>query len=133
MDRDVIINNGHFAFKAAFDEHEVVMRGIENVEIRDGIVYGGEPEKPIKIVDVKVLPDMMLLLRFNNEELRLFDAALLEGPVFEPLHDEKVFSKPVIDHGVITWLNGAIDCAPEYMYEHSYPQSREFAALPQFI
>jgi len=101
--------------------------------IRDGIVYGGEPEKPIKIVDVKVLPDMMLLLRFNNEELRLFDAALLEGPVFEPLHDEKVFSKPVIDHGVITWLNGAIDCAPEYMYEHSYPQSREFAAPPQFI
>ena len=98
--------------------------------VRDGIVYGGEPEKPIKIVDVKVLPDMMLLLRFNNEELRLFDAALLEGPVFEPLHDEKVFSKPVIDHGVITWLNGAIDCAPEYMYEHSYPQSREFAAPP---
>ena len=28
--------------------------------IKDGIVYGGEPEKPIKIEQVKVLPDMMM-------------------------------------------------------------------------
>ena len=26
-----------------------------------------------------------------------------------------------IEDGVVVWLNGAIDCAPEYMYEHSCP------------
>ena len=91
--------------------------------IRDGIVYGGEPEQPIKVDHVKVLPDMMMLIRFNNGELRLFDATLLEGPAFEPLHDEQVFSKPVIDHGVVTWQDGDIDCAPEFMYAHSYEYS----------
>ena len=91
--------------------------------IRDGIVYGGEPEQPIKVDHVKVLPDMMMLIRFNNGELRLFDATLLEGPVFEPLHNEQVFSNPNIDHGVVTWLDGDIDCAPEFMYAHSYEYS----------
>ena len=91
--------------------------------IRDGIVYGGEPEQPIKVDHVKALLDMIMLIHFNNGELRLFDAAILEGPVFEPLRDEQVFSKPVIDHGVVTWQDGSIDCAPEFMYAHSYEYS----------
>lgn len=91
--------------------------------IKDGIVYGGEPEKPIKVEQVKILPDMMMLLRFNNGELRLFDATVLDGPVFEPLRNEQVFSSAVIDHGVVTWMDGEIDCAPEYMYNHSYEYS----------
>ena len=91
--------------------------------IRDGIVYGGEPEQPIKVDHVKALPDMIMLIHFNNGELRLFDAAILEGPVFEPLRDEQVFSKPVIDHGVVTWQDGSIHCAPEFMYAHSYEYS----------
>lgn len=91
--------------------------------IKNDIVYGGEPDRPIKVEQVKVLPDMMLLIQFNNGELRLFDATVLEGPVFEPLRDEKVFSAPVVDHGVITWQNGEFDCAPEYMYRHSYEYS----------
>ena len=92
--------------------------------IRDGLVCGGEPEKPVKVEQVKVLPDMMLLIRFSNGELRLFDATTLEGPAFEPLRDNQIFSAPVIDHGVITWKDGEIDCAPEYMYEHSYEYSQ---------
>ena len=28
--------------------------------IRDGIVYGGEPERPIRAEQVKILPDMMI-------------------------------------------------------------------------
>ena len=85
--------------------------------------YGGDPEQPIKVDQVKVLPNMMLLLRFNNGELRLLDATALEGPVFEPLRDEQIFSAPVIDLGVVTWKDGEIDCAPEYMYSHSYEYS----------
>ena len=91
--------------------------------IMNGIVYGGEPKQPIKVQQVKVLPDKMLLIRFNNGETRLFDATMLEGPAYEPLRDENVFSEPVIDHGVVTWLQGAIDCAPEYMYRHSFEYS----------
>ena len=91
--------------------------------IMNGIVYGGEPKEPIKVQQVKVLPDKMLLIRFNNGETRLFDATMLEGPAYEPLRDENVFSEPVIDHGVVTWLQGAIDCAPEYMYRHSFEYS----------
>ena len=92
--------------------------------IRDGIVYGGEPERPIRAEQVKILPDMMMLIRFNNGEYRLFDATVLEGPAFEPLRDEKVFAAPMIDHGVITWNDGEIDCAPEYMYDHSFEYSQ---------
>ena len=91
--------------------------------IMNGIVYGGEPKEPIKVQQVKVLPDKMLLIRFNNGETRLFDATMLEGPAYEPLRDENVFSEPEIDHGVVTWLQGAIDCAPEYMYRHSFEYS----------
>ena len=58
--------------------------------IRDGVMYGGEPDKPIKVDRVKALPDMMMLIQFNNGELRLFDATSLEGPAFEPLHDERI-------------------------------------------
>ena len=91
--------------------------------IKNGIVYGGKPKEPIKVRQVKVLPDKMLLIRFNNGETRLFDATMLEGPAYEPLQDENVFSKPEIDHGVVTWLQGEIDCAPEYMYRHSFEYS----------
>ena len=88
--------------------------------IKDGIVYGGEPDQPVKIDGVKILSDRMMLIRFNSGEERLFDASVLDGPAFEPLHDEQIFSKPVIDHGVVTWQDGEIDCAPEFMYAHSY-------------
>ena len=83
-------------------------------------VYGGEPKEPIKITDIKVLHDMIMLLTFSNGETRLFDATVLNGVAFEPLKDEKVFADAVLEHGVVTWQNGDIDCAPEYMYEHSY-------------
>ena len=86
----------------------------------DDCVYGGEPKKPIKITNIKVLHDMMMLLTFSNGETRLFDATVLNGIAFEPLKDEKIFADAVLEHGVVTWQNGDIDCAPEYMYEHSY-------------
>lgn len=91
--------------------------------IKNGIVCGGEPDRPIKVEQVRALPDMMMLIRFNNGEERLFDGTALEGPVFAPLRDERVFSSPEIDHGIVTWQDGRIDCAPEFMYSHSYEYS----------
>ena len=63
---------------------------------------------------------MMMLLTFSNGETRLFDATVLDGAAFEPLKDEAVFEGATLEYGVVTWKNGDIDCAPEYMYEHSY-------------
>ena len=89
----------------------------------NGFVYGGYPADTIKITDVKPLDDMILILPFSSGERRLFDATILEGSVFEKLKDNEVFKNCSIEFGVVTWMDGEIDCAPEYMYKHSYEYS----------
>jgi hypothetical protein len=88
--------------------------------ILDGIVCSEQPTDTIEVKEIRVLDDMIMLITFNNNETRLFDATVLEGEAFEPLKDEAVFKTARIEYGVVTWLNGEIDCAPEYMYKHSY-------------
>lgn len=75
----------------------------------------------VKVLDVKILDGRELLLTFKGGEKRVFDAHELNGPVFECLSDPEVFKTAGIEDGVVVWLNGEIDCAPEYMYEHSCP------------
>lgn len=87
---------------------------------RNGIVYAGEPAEEIKIIEAKPLPYQMLLLTFSTGEKRLFDTTVLQGKIFEALSDEKVFHNIQVCHGYVSWLNGDIDCAPEYMYENSF-------------
>lgn len=91
--------------------------------VLNGIVYGGTPQGNIKVSNVKILDDMIMLLSFTTGEMRLFDATILNGEAFKRLREESVFKNPVIEHGVVTWDNGNIDCAPEYMYDHSYEYS----------
>lgn len=88
--------------------------------ISNGIVYGGEPKNGIRIKEAKPLNDGIMLLTFTTGEVRLFDATILEGKAFEKLREKSVFDNPVIEYGVVTWDNGSIDCAPEYMYDNSY-------------
>ena len=96
--------------------------------IANGFVCGGYPELPIRVVDAKPLENRMLLLTFAGGAKRLFDAAVLCGPAFAALVKPEVFRTCKINNGVVTWLGGEIDCAPEYMYEHSYEYSE---VLPQ--
>lgn len=91
--------------------------------IMDGIVYGGEPKENIKISKVKALPDKILILTFSTGETRLFDATILTGEIYEPLNDKNVFEEVYIDYGTVTWADGTIDCAPEFMYKNSYEYS----------
>lgn len=86
----------------------------------NGIVYANEYNSSMKIVDAKVTDYLMMLITFSNGEKRVFDATILTGPAFEPLEDMDTFKNFKIVHGAITWMNEEIDCAPEYMYEHSY-------------
>lgn len=91
--------------------------------IMNDIVYGGEPVASIEISSVKALDDMIMLISFSTGETRLFDATILQGEVFEPLKKKEIFKNPIIDHGVVTWDGGNIDCAPEFMYDNSYEYS----------
>ena len=88
--------------------------------IKDGICYAGEFRDDIKVKEAKPLRGGMLLVTFSTGEKRLFDTTLLSGSAFDPLKDDKVFMNPTVFHGVITWNNGEIDIAPEYVYEESY-------------
>ncbi len=84
------------------------------------ICYAGELSEGIKITDVKPLRGGIMLVTFSTGEERLFDTTELQGSAFEPLRDERIFSNPVLFHGVITWKNGEIDIAPETVYNNSY-------------
>ena len=81
--------------------------------------FGGMKEG-IKVTEAKPLRGGMMLVTFSTGEKRLFDTTLLQGSAFVPLADEKIFSNPVLFHGVITWNNGEIDIAPETVYRDSY-------------
>lgn len=91
--------------------------------IMNGIVYASERSQNIQIIAAKPLEDMMLILTFSTGEQRLFDATVLSGPAFEPLSDPTVFMDCKVVDGVVTWMDEEIDCAPEYMYEKSFPYS----------
>ncbi len=58
---------------------------------------------------------------FNNGACKVFDFAqvLAKGmPIFEPLKNLTVFRNIVLDGWTVTWQDGTIDIAPEYLYEH---------------
>lgn len=93
--------------------------------IIDDVCYAGEATPDIKVKEASVLRGGMILLTFSTGEQRLFDTTLLKGSAFEPLRDEKILSDYSIFHGVMTWMNGEIDIAPETMYADSYPYTAE--------
>ena len=66
------------------------------------------------------------------EEKRVFDATVLKGDVFASLNDPAIFNNFKIVHGVITWMDEDIDCAPEYMYEHSYTYLSNTEEVPPY-
>ena len=93
--------------------------------IINDICYAGRLEEGIKITEAKPLRGRMMLVTFSTGEKRLFDTTLLEGSAFDPLADDEIFNHPVLFHGVITWLDGAIDIAPETVYRDSYAYDSE--------
>ena len=89
--------------------------------IINGIAYAGEPCKDIEIKSASALDDMMMLITFSTGEKRLFDATgLLQYPAFKPLENEDVFMSAKVEQGVLVWLDGDIDIAPETLYKNSF-------------
>ena len=97
--------------------------------IIDDVCYAGEKTQNIKVKEAKVLRGGMLLLTFSTGEQRLFDTTLLKGSAFEPLKDEKVLEDFNIFHGVMTWMNGDIDIAPETPHFSYYPYTAQSASI----
>ena len=95
--------------------------------IIDDICYAGEPVEGMKVREAKALRGRMLLVTFSTGERRIFDATLLQGSAFAPLADERAFADFEVSRGVVTWLGGEIDIAPEAIYEMSFPYSDETA------
>ena len=94
--------------------------------IMNGIAYAGNSANEIEIAEVRALDDLMLLITFSTGEKRLYDAeALLKYPAFKPLEQEEIFKTATVEHGVVVWLDGAIDIAPETLYKNSvfYPET----------
>ena len=86
--------------------------------VKNGVVYAGQPQQPIKVSGVRPLGGYKLWVRFSTGEAKIFDcSSLLDTPAFAPLRDEEVFRGVYIDYGVTVWKDGEIDLAPEYLYE----------------
>lgn len=75
----------------------------------------------IRATDARLVRDFVLWVRFNDGSEGEVDLSNeLDGPVFEPLKDPKVFSQFKVDPEghTIVWPNGA-DLAPEFLHEHA--------------
>ncbi len=73
----------------------------------------------LRILEAEVCGPHSLRLRFNDATYKRVNVLpLLDGPVFEPLHDPAYFAQVTLDPvaGTVVWPNEA-DFAPEALYE----------------
>lgn len=89
--------------------------------VREGICYPDAPARHVKIVSAENAGDWLVRVCFDDGALRLFDGRALVGDVFEPLQDPAVFANWKLDYETLTWNDGDIDIAPEYVLNHSVP------------
>ena len=80
-------------------------------------------KKLIWITKAELLADYVLNLTFNDGSTKTFDfeTYIKQNDMFKPLKDKKLFNNFKLDGWTISWLNGTIDIAPEYLYENSIP------------
>jgi len=79
------------------------------------------PTQFMNVVSVRVLPDYVLALEFEDGEKKIYDFKQeLKHPVFAPLKDKKLFRKAKSVGGGIIW-NEDIDIASEYLYDNGIP------------
>ena len=77
----------------------------------------------IWINSAKYLGDYRLSLSFSNGEQRVFDAKefIATHPLFASLKDKQLFSQFQLDGWTVSWQDGRLDIAPEYLYEIGTP------------
>jgi len=77
----------------------------------------------LAVKDVKPLDNYYLLLKFENDEERVFDVnPYLEIGKFQELKDENLFKSVKVCFDSIEWAN-QLDLDPELLYEKSHNKS----------
>ena len=77
----------------------------------------------LAVKDVKPLENYHLLLKFENDEERVFDVKpYLEIGKFRELKDKKLFRSVKVSFDSIEWAN-QLDLDPELLYERSHNKS----------
>ena len=77
----------------------------------------------LAVKEVKPLADYHLLLKFENDEEKIFDVKpYLEIGKFQELKDEKLFKSVRVSFDSIEWAN-QLDLDPELLYEKSQKKS----------
>lgn len=91
--------------------------------------------KLVWIVAAEALEHHLLKLQFNDGSIKLFDCKPLiaQLPAFKELQNEAVFRKIALDGWTVTWLNGTIDIATEYLYEKSVPTYETSEIAPSVV
>ena len=88
--------------------------------LRDGKCYAENLEPVSEITGFETLAPHRMKVMFNDGETRVFDGrVLLQGEAFAPLADADDFSRCKLDYETLTWLDGELDVAPEFVYENS--------------
>ena len=88
--------------------------------VRDGKCYAENPLPVLKITEFETLAPHRMKVVFNDGETRIFDGRkLLKGEAFAPISDADVFADCKLDYETLTWLDGELDVAPEFVYENS--------------
>jgi hypothetical protein len=86
----------------------------------------------LHIKSCKYADDYKIAVEFDNGENDIVDLQDLIEPdtVFAPLIDKELFSKVQLDkRGVVTWLNGELDIAAEYLYNVINQHRSEYQQL----
>lgn len=73
-----------------------------------------------KVIEVNVLKDYKLLLKFDTNEQKIFDVRpYLEYEVFKPISEFDQFKNVYIDFGTVCWKCGA-DLSRDTLYTKGY-------------
>ncbi len=71
------------------------------------------------VKNVKPLKKNILLLNFDNGEVKIFDMKpYLDQGLFKELNDESIFNSVHVSFDTVEWSNG-VDICPEILYEQS--------------
>ena len=67
----------------------------------NGIVYSDNPEVMLTVLEIKHMYRGVYLIKFSNNEIRLFDSTVLVGEVFEPLKRPEIYENPKLEFGIV--------------------------------
>ena len=83
---------------------------------RDGIVYAGSEAVEKEVIYAEYLGQLTLRVAFNTGEVVDVDFTRgFDGSAFQPLKNEEILKNFDYSLGFLSWLDGEIDVAPEYL------------------